>query len=351
MNAPAVTAPASDLAFYAAAKSALAKARTVDEVMQIHDAARRMRANARIAEDRSLIADAVEIQMRAERRLGEEIGQAKAERRIAEGRPKNCSESEQFRLRLDDLGIDRKLSMVAQRTASLDAETFEAYLGETRIKIESRGARALNPQGDALVRANKEQRRARMDEMSRNPLLLPRGPWARIVADPPWIDEDAPLGVNGRHYLMHYELMTVDEIAAMPVADIIGPIAVMMLWITPYHVAIGSHLKVLAAWRLTPRTIVTWDKEIAGLGKGFVRHQSEHIIVATRGDVPAPDDADRSPSLFAERRSSLHSEKPDWPERQLERWKVRGPGVVLFERGPARAGWKAWGNEATVATW
>ena len=345
------------LAKYDAARAALAVACRVDEVIKVRDQAQRFKLYARQAKDRSMIADAAELQLNAERRLGEMLVKAKAAGQLAKGghpvvHGKRATRSPMERVatvRLADADISRKLSMTAQKLAGVPERRFAAMVAETRGKILAGGARLLNPQSNVLVTAHKEKRRREAVALSLNPRRLPEGPFAGGTADPPWIDPENPIGFNRRHYGHHYPLMSPEQIAALPVRGIFGPRAVILLWITRYHLAIGSHLVVLKAWGFEPRTVFSWNKIIAGLGNGFARDVSEHIVLAVRGDVPPPDAGDRPLSLFSWKKTKLHSQKPDWPEQQVEMILPGGAFVSLFHRGRGRPGWGVWGNEAPAA--
>lgn len=124
---------------YDAARAALAACVRVDDALKIRNEAERMALYARQAKDRDLMADAAEIQARAEQRLGALLIKAKDAGQISRGQPpKNRDEAEQFsRVRLEEVGIDRKLSAKAQKTASLSERAFEGMIEGLRGRILS----------------------------------------------------------------------------------------------------------------------------------------------------------------------------------------------------------------------
>jgi N6-adenosine-specific RNA methylase IME4 len=205
-------------------------------------------------------------------------------------------------------------------------------LGEARAKVTAK---------------RREQVRVEMLRLAENPLKLPDGPWCVGVADPPWEDDKNKIGFNKRHYRWQYPTMTPAEIAALPVRAIFAKLACLALWITDWHLLIGSHHPVLEAWGFDPRRLFVWNKQIVGLGNGFGRDVTEHVIIATRGKVKVPGPALRPPTLFSARKGE-HSEKPYWAEERLEEW-YGAKGVVLFARENVRAGWTGWGNELREA--
>ena len=87
---------------------------------------------------------------------------------------------------------------------------------------------------------------------------LPAGPFACIVADPPW-----PVKVTGAMKGRHagarelpYETMTVDEIAALPVDEIAAEGAHCWLWTT--NGFLRAAFDVMDAWGFKYLTTVTW---------------------------------------------------------------------------------------------
>lgn len=122
---------------YDAAKKALAEAKAVDEVKQLHDVASAMKAYAVQAKDKQLEIDASEIRIRAERRLGEMLREQKETVGMAPaGRPKKIGSDEEPIFKevptLAEVGIDKKLSSRAQQIASIPEADFEDTLAQHR---------------------------------------------------------------------------------------------------------------------------------------------------------------------------------------------------------------------------
>lgn len=224
----------------------------------------------------------------------------------------------------------------------LDDDEFKARLKDGTIRPDMERSEVIN----GRTETRRVERLEQMRELAKNPLALPKGPFAAGIVDPPWEDPDSPIGFSDRHYRNKYPTMTPAQVAAMPVKAIFAPTAFLALWITRHILAIGSHVEVLKAWGFDPNTVVTWDKEWIGLGNGYVRDRTEHIVFATRGKPPVPGPKLRPDSLFAVRRSSKHSEKPDWMHERIEQWFPRMSYVELFGRGAPRKKWVTWGNES-----
>jgi len=154
-----------------------------------------------------------------------------------------------------------------------------------------------------------------------------------ILADPPWdIEQGGALGA-----IKHYPLMTIHEIAALPVADLVADDAHLWLWTT--NAALEQAYSVVRTWGFVPRSLLTWFKPYMGLGV-YLRNCTEQLIFATRGKAPIL--VRNQPNwLFAIRQG--HSHKPEEIYSIIERCSP-GPYVELFARRK-RSGWDAWGNE------
>jgi N6-adenosine-specific RNA methylase IME4 len=178
-------------------------------------------------------------------------------------------------------------------------------------------------------------------------LKLPRGSFGAILADPPWHFEVWSFKAGyGRHARRHYRTMSVDQISALPVADIAAKNCVLFMWIT--WPMLEHALEVIAAWGFKYKTCgFAWLKVDAAqkvwAGTGYwTRANSEVCLLATRGH-PKRRHADVRQGIIAPRRE--HSRKPDGVHERIERL-VGGPYLELFAR-QRRRGWRCWGNEVS----
>lgn len=175
----------SELALFEVAREALAEAVRIDEVKSIRDRAQQARLYARQAKDRTLLANASTLQLRAERRLGELLTSAKAAGELSRGgRPahetmETGSEEEPVSavVTLAEAGIDKKLSASAQRWARLGEAEFETALEDVRQRIVSGGAVAVNPRPRELVNGNRTLMHHRV-EPDDSLDYFPTPPWA-----------------------------------------------------------------------------------------------------------------------------------------------------------------------------
>jgi N6-adenosine-specific RNA methylase IME4 len=160
--------------------------------------------------------------------------------------------------------------------------------------------------------------------------------WATILADCPWPTQQAGLRGASRHY----DLMTIEEIQAMPVSDLALPNAHLWLWVTNATVEVGY--ATARAFGFEPRSLLTWVKPRLGLGN-YLRNATEHVIFATRGKAPV---LFKSQPTWTFLPLQDHSHKPEELFATIERVSP-GPYLELFARRhpSSDADWSVWGAE------
>ena len=191
-----------------------------------------------------------------------------------------------------------------------------------------------------IIEERRGERLERIEGISRGntPLLTPRR-YPVIYADPPWRYEHAS---ESRAVENHYPTMELPEICALPVADIAADDALLFLW-SPAPM-LAQALEVVDAWGFTYRTTLTWWKQ-GSFGMGhYARIETEHLLIARRGDMPPPAPPNRPRSLIIAK-PGRHSEKPAETYGIIERAYPGMGKIELFARS-ARGGWDAWGNQA-----
>jgi N6-adenosine-specific RNA methylase IME4 len=205
---------------------------------------------------------------------------------------------------------------------------------------------------------------------------LPRGGFGCIYADPAWRFAtysakgrgrcpDGPATNERRNFIdgannrpeRHYETMMLDEIKALPVADLAARNSVLLLWaVDPM---IPQALEVGKAWGFTYKTVgFYWAKlrretslrardmhepehKLFPMGTGYwTRANPECCLLFTKGS-PKRLSASVRKLIVSPRRE--HSRKPEEAYGHIEQL-VGGPYLELFAR-TARPGWESWGNE------
>lgn len=174
---------------------------------------------------------------------------------------------------------------------------------------------------------------------------LRRRHYGVIYADPPWTFLTRSDKGKDRSAEQHYSTMTLEEIKALPVAELAAPNCALFMWAIDTHLPMA--LDVIRAWGFTYKTrAFCWAKQNKRgegffVGMGFwTRANPEDCLLATRGS-PKRLATDVRRLVVSPRRE--HSRKPDEVPAGIERL-VAGPYCELFSR-THRAGWDMMGNE------
>lgn len=186
------------------------------------------------------------------------------------------------------------------------------------------------------------------------------GEYRTIVADPPW-----PLKIgskrtarstsktstwNAHHDVrpVPYETMSLDEIAALPVADWAAESAHLYVW--TINRFLEETYEIVRQWGFKPGQTLTWAKAPMGLGPGGAFSQSsEFIIFGRRGVAPHLQRIDRT--VFDWKRpygsdgKPMHSAKPDAFLDMVEAVSP-GPYLEMFARRARLGDWHYFGDQS-----
>lgn len=154
----------------------------------------------------------------------------------------------------------------------------------------------------------------------------------------------------GRHrggtVQLPYATMTLDEIAALPVADLAEPDAHLYVWTTNRF--LEDTYGIVRGWGFRPAQLLVWCKPPMGVGfGGAFTVTTEFIVFARRGSLPHAQRQDSSWwkwSRVYENGHIAHSAKPDAFLDLVEQVSP-SPRLELFARRQ-RLGWDTWGDEA-----
>lgn len=188
---------------------------------------------------------------------------------------------------------------------------------------------------------------------------IPRGQYGAIYADPPWYFKVWGKKGTGRGAFSHYNLMSPEQLLAMPVREMAAKDCMLFIWVPIPSREQGMEL--LKAWGFRYATVgFTWIKPCIGkpsaavaakwgaaganfrIGTGYyTRANPEECILAVRGK-PEILRHDIPQLIVAPLRE--HSRKPDEARERIGLL-TPGPYLELFARESA-AGWDAYGDQA-----
>jgi N6-adenosine-specific RNA methylase IME4 len=174
-------------------------------------------------------------------------------------------------------------------------------------------------------------------------------PYSTIVADPPWHYTQGgpttdPRWAGSKVADPPYSMMSVEEIAALPVADLAVD-AHLYLWTTNKY--LRDSFDIVRGWGFRHSQTLTWCKPPRGIGPGGASsNTTEFVLYCRRGSLPYRGRID---TTWWQWQRGPHSVKPPAFLDIVEQVSP-GPYVELFARAP-RLGWDSWGKgyESEVA--
>jgi len=228
---------------------------------------------------------------------------------------------------IEELGIDKRVSWLAQKLAAMPAEAFELVRDGTKTLTA------------ALSALRKQSIKADLVERE-----LPRGRYRVIYADPPWwygtpqhgkTEQVATLGT-------HYPSMKTGAICDLPVGDMAADNAVLFLWAT--SPLLFEAKAVIDAWGFTYKASIVWDKVLHNVGH-YVSVRHEFLLICTRGSC-LPDSDKLHDSVVSIERTA-HSVKPEQFRDIIDEMytPVKGDRIELFARAATPKHWASWGNQ------
>jgi N6-adenosine-specific RNA methylase IME4 len=182
--------------------------------------------------------------------------------------------------------------------------------------------------------------------VTRNWLFDPLEPGAydMVMIDPPWSFKLYSQKGEEKSAQAQYACMSLDDIKALPIADLGSENSLFWLWAT--NPMLPQAFDVLKAWGLRFATAGHWAKTTRhgkqAFGTGFIfRCAGEPYIIGVKGK-PKTTRVVRSVVMGQVRE---HSRKPIEAYREAERLMPNARRADIFTR-EARPGWEAWGDES-----
>ena len=283
---------------------------------------------------------ATELRVRAERRLGELL--AGMPGKGSHGGDRKSSDI----VSLEDLSIHKKQSERWQSIATVPEEDFEAYLqrGHKQGEITSAGLlkmakqlRAQTTVDDGTLLPHDDPDAVGVVTSDLASLVSSPERFGCVYADPPWQYDNKGTRAAAAD---HYGTMTVEEIAALPVRELVAETAHLHLWTT--NAFLEQSFPLMRAWGFEFRSAFVWTKDKMGIGN-YWRNAHEYLLLGVRG----PKASFRKHDLISWQciARGEHSAKPYAVRKMVERASP-GPYLELFGRQVV-PGWTVFGNQVS----
>lgn len=266
--------------------------------------------------------------------------------------------------------------------ARLPAEAFEAAAeaGKIRPDMERNEAALLNTAERRVERLERVERLAAakppdLESYEGAPAALGQPRFARrfpvLYMDPAWkTDAWSEAGLVKSPEANHYPTMTFEELAALPVGALAADDAALWCWATMPHLA--QCFELIKIWGFAYKSHLVWRKatmqgaldgdELLGVGRAGQANPGrdpplkrgtghwfigvhEVLLLATRGNVPAPLKGTQAESEITAPWTGKHSEKPAVFRALIEAYFPDVAKLELFCRGAPAPGWHGWGKE------
>lgn len=305
------------------AESAIAKAKTIDEVKNWIDKAEACRVYAKKAQKGLDIQNqAAEIKIMAERKAGDMLAKMDRQRK-GDGRPAKASQP----ATLSKIGVNRSQSSRWQAIAAVPARDFNRHVAETK-----KAGRELTSTSVAKL----AQKRASMGPNGK-PVSPPRGKFDVIVIDPPWPMEKILREVHPEQVTMDYPTMQESELEDIKIPSSKD----CHLWLWTTHKFMPMAFRLAAGWGLKYVCTFVWHKPGGFQPFNLPQYNCEFALYCRRGSPEFTTTKDFPVCFNAPR--GKHSEKPEKFYDMVSRV-TSGKRLDMFARRKIK-GFSSWGNE------
>jgi N6-adenosine-specific RNA methylase IME4 len=255
-------------------------------------------------------------------------------------------------------GINKSLANRARTLRELSDDAYAEAVAQARATASRSTPRVIN---EVAISNERTAYRARTYQggtvADLQALIASNQRFGVILGDPAWTFRTHSQRGKQRSPERHYDCLSIDEIAALPIASLAADNCVLFLWCVNPELA--GALTVIKSWGFENPTVgFAWVKTTpsaerisldgCGLHWGMGYHTRSNIelcLLATRGS-PTRLATDVHQVIVAP--VGEHSAKPDRAYRRIERL-YPGPYLELFARRE-RPNWTTWGDEIFPAS-